>query len=980
MSFSKKLSVLGTALLVMLLFALPAFAAWQSTPIQSVTFKETIPQNAIVIDGNKAYVAAHDGRRLVVYRWDLATGSEKIDGIWLIDGNLVSGSAGAYPSMALYNYDKKFIILSYISGNSLKAALFDGSNWYVHTVPCADLQNPRYTSVAVGYATGAFTNGATVAAIAVGGDSGVYLATLNMAEVAADSATQAEFEANLNWEVSKITSYEATGVDVFVTPQNFAGNWAGLIFVSYIARKYGQSGSGLYLAVSKDGKSWSGAKGCVALVDSDPNVVVDACTVGADTSLWVGSYTATEAAIGIAYVTKGGNILFTSFATSATWDIIGQLPQVAQSEFKKNVVVQKNARPCNIDMGITGLASQATVAIAYFDTRDPDLGGGACVVYATNAALGGTINWLYYQVDKGGYGAITLVSDTGYYYYSWATAGDLLKLATASADNLRSWTPASGRTLANASLFGMGYSVAGSGDYHASFYDAILRTLNYVKFGSDYKVLADATTLINRGAANKPGWFEIKGEALGVKIPDYLDAGWNTDIDLDSKGAPHIVFTSILSGSASNLDSAVNPATPATVSYVTAITDGWTTGPEIVSYDYNVRDVDIELTSVGDMKDAIHVAWVTVNKGVFYRQKKGASWQTIKSVDGLESVNILADGNLDMKVLVLSNGDELMGLAIGYNTTSSSYVYYAWKEASEQTFSHVFKVETFSGYEEMCEVALALYSDKATVVYSSPGGRGSLMYEEDVAQVSVDNGWKGTRKEINDGGCPLCERKDPFAVAEGGKVYVLYKYLDYPTATKYYFRFGDVAGTPEYVVVGGNKQESKPVFANASRTEALMSKALFFYKGAAGVANAMVSEVPPPAQVTVDVNPASLSFGEVNVGDTKELTLTVVVDNPTAAAVNVSVSAPTGFSVTPASWQVAAGARDSKTVKVTFAPTDDISYSGSITITVGTVSKTVSVSGTGKAVGGGGCSAADVGSLGLALLLIGPAILALRKK
>jgi len=50
MVISKKWSVLGIALIATLLFALPAFAAWQSTPVSSVSFKETIPQNAIVVD------------------------------------------------------------------------------------------------------------------------------------------------------------------------------------------------------------------------------------------------------------------------------------------------------------------------------------------------------------------------------------------------------------------------------------------------------------------------------------------------------------------------------------------------------------------------------------------------------------------------------------------------------------------------------------------------------------------------------------------------------------------------------------------------------------------------------------------------------------------------------------------------------------------------------------------------------------------
>lgn len=977
MKFYKKWSVLGTALLIMLLFALPAFAQWQSTPVQSVTFRETVPQNAIVVDTNYVYVAAHDGHRLVVYRWDLGT-AEKLDAVWLIEGNLVSGVAGAYPSMALYSYDDyKYVLLSYIANGKLKVALFDPDDetWYIKEVPCADLRSPQYTSIAVGYANSAFDGGATVAAIAVGGDSGVYLATVNMGAVG--SATEAQFKSNLNWEVSRITDKKATGVDVFLLPQNAGlSKWDGLIYVSYIAGEYGQSGTGLYLAVSKNGKDWSGTNGCVALVDADPNVVY-----GADTSLWVGPATmGTSAAIGIAYVTKGGKLLFTSFATETTWDIIAELPQVAQSEFLKNEVVSSNVKPCNIDMGVSGLATGATIAIAYFDTRTGSNEKGAWVAYATNAVLGSSITpWKQKQVDANGYGAITLISGVdSYYYYSWATTGDLLKLATAAASDLEGWTPNGGRTLANASLFGMGYSVAGTGDYHASFYDAVLRTLNYLKFDSSYTIKDDATTKI----VDKYGWFKEAGDAIAVKVPQYLDAGWNTDIDLDSKGEPHIVFTSILGDSASSLDTAINPATPATVSYVTTTVGGWV-NPETVATDLNVRDLDIEITSVGDMKDALHVTWVnafTSNKGVFYRQKKGTDWQTIRQVYNLPTE--VVDGNLDMKVLVLSNGDELIGLAVGLATSSASSVHYAWKKASEQTFPHVFEVEKFDGYNKMCEVALALYNDKATVVYTAPGGRGALSYETDVANVSVDNGWKGRATEIDDGGCPLCERKDPFVVVDGSDVYVLYKYLDYPTTTKYYFRFGKITEEPDYVKVGTDKVESNPVFANASRMEALMTKSLFFYKGTTGIANAAESEVPPAPEVSVSVNPPSLDFGEVNVGESKELTVTVTVDNPTASAVSVSVTAPTGFTVTPESWTVDAGKTgDTKTLTVTFAPTEAKDYSGTLTVTVGTKTATVSLSGAGKSVGGGGgCSASDVGSLGLALLLIGPAILALRRK
>jgi len=73
----------------------------------------------------------------VVYRWDLSSDQDKLTGVWLVDGNLVSGSSGSYPSMALYDDGTyKYIFLSYVSGNKLKVALFDPNDekWYVHTV------------------------------------------------------------------------------------------------------------------------------------------------------------------------------------------------------------------------------------------------------------------------------------------------------------------------------------------------------------------------------------------------------------------------------------------------------------------------------------------------------------------------------------------------------------------------------------------------------------------------------------------------------------------------------------------------------------------------------------------------------------------------------------------------------------------------------------------------------------------------------
>ncbi|MBC7337245.1 MAG: hypothetical protein H5U01_13415, partial [Clostridia bacterium] len=207
------------------------------------------------------------------------------------------------------------------------------------------------------------------------------------------------------------------------------------------------------------------------------------------------------------------------------------------------------------------------------------------------------------------------------------------------------------------------------------------------------------------------GWFNSAGDALAVDT-NYLDAGWNTDIDVSSTGAPHIVFTQQLADSTgksslANLDAAVASASPATVSYVTTVTGGWTSAPDVVSNDYDIRDLDIEL----DTQDVVHVVWISANNGVFYRQKMGTSWQTTKDVQNLTDAGNLNEGNLDMKDLVLSNGDEMLGLAVGYATSDCAYVEYAWKETNEQTFTRSFLVESFDGYDKMPEVALALYND-----------------------------------------------------------------------------------------------------------------------------------------------------------------------------------------------------------------------------------------------------------------------------
>ena len=99
-------------------------------------------------------------------------------------------------------------------------------------------------------------------------------------------------------------------------------------------------------------------------------------------------------------------------------------------------------------------------------------------------------------------------------------------------------------------------------------------------------------------------------------------------------------------------------------------------------------------------------------------------------------------------------------------------------------------------------------------------------------------------------------------------------------------------------------------------------------------------------QMTISVEPSSLAFGDVNVGESSSKTFSF--SNTGKAEVKVSgISVPEAYSVdvtTP--FTIAVG--QSKTVTVTFAPTDGKDYNGSITITSDADSQpTVTVSGKG---------------------------------
>ena len=99
-------------------------------------------------------------------------------------------------------------------------------------------------------------------------------------------------------------------------------------------------------------------------------------------------------------------------------------------------------------------------------------------------------------------------------------------------------------------------------------------------------------------------------------------------------------------------------------------------------------------------------------------------------------------------------------------------------------------------------------------------------------------------------------------------------------------------------------------------------------------------------QMTIEASPTSLSFGEVNVGESSTKTFTI--SNTGKAEVKISaISVPTAFSVdTSTPFTIAVG--KSQTINVTFTPTDGKDYSGTVTITSDADSQpTVSVSGKG---------------------------------
>ena len=97
----------------------------------------------------------------------------------------------------------------------------------------------------------------------------------------------------------------------------------------------------------------------------------------------------------------------------------------------------------------------------------------------------------------------------------------------------------------------------------------------------------------------------------------------------------------------------------------------------------------------------------------------------------------------------------------------------------------------------------------------------------------------------------------------------------------------------------------------------------------------------------ITANPASLDFGTVNKGSTKDLT--VAFTNPNSEQVAVTLTAPAGYSVSPSSFNIAANG--SQTVTVTFAPTAAVSYYGTLTANGSGLNIDVTLKGVGRVEG-----------------------------
>jgi len=408
--------------------------------------------------------------------------------------------------------------------------------------------------------------------------------------------------------------------------------------------------------------------------------------------------------------------------------------------------------------------------------------------------------------------------------------------------------------LADASLFGYGLSVASDGsNYHASFYDAVLRTLGYLRLDSAYTVIGDITTYM--GPSN---WLMEKvGDGYAVKVSNALDAGWNTDVAVRPSGSPHIVFTALLSNSEKSLSQAVTLATPSTVAYAVISSGAWVVDPVSTSAS-NVRDLSLEV----DSSNNPHIFWAVAGEGVYYAKRSGTSWDISRVVNAN-----LSKGSLESSLTTLAGGVEVLGMIASFVEGSSSSVSFLGKRLTDASFSsyNVISESTTSPRE----VGVAFSGSKASFAYTSGGGIGPIKYGE-AEYFTSGATWSvtGTSGTVSDGGASSAERRDVSVVLDGSNFYVLYKYKD---GSSYYYRLGPITGTPVYVETSAGRFEaSSPVQVNATRTEALLKSNLIFVKNkeSGQIRVLSISEAPTGPRVTLSYD--TLNLGDVLLGESKQ--------------------------------------------------------------------------------------------------------------
>jgi len=207
-----------------------------------------------------------------------------------------------------------------------------------------------------------------------------------------------------------------------------------------------------------------------------------------------------------------------------------------------------------------------------------------------------------------------------------------------------------------------------------------------------------------------------------------------------------------------------------------------------------------------------------------------------------------------------------------------------------------------------------------------------------------------------------------YAAANGGSYDVRIEVLDPATGAPV---------LPADIAVDGVTQQTNPITIAAGLTTApdvsLAQKAdcttFVFYStdpAAPEIWSAAITAAAPPTAPEIYVNPASLPFGNVNVGSTSNLPVTVSnIGNAVLSFTSISVTGP-GFTKFGDTCGTSLAAGANCTITVRFAPTAATPYSGTLTIVSNDVSPpTVNVGLTGT-----GVSAPPTGNSDLTITLM----------